>query len=169
MTKCPECNNDVSSFAKACPHCGYPLKEEGEEYYIEKGKPSKYWFAIVLKVLAVITWIGGLIISISGAYVTNILYSGRSTTVFSFATFLTLYLTYIINGVILMGLGTVAEQVGFTFDMIKGFNLKKRSIKSGTANSGGYSNMSFVKYSGWTCPTCMCQNKDSDSFLYKLW
>jgi len=25
LTKCPECNKDVSSQATACPHCGYPL------------------------------------------------------------------------------------------------------------------------------------------------
>ena len=25
MIKCPECNNDVSSFAESCPRCGFPL------------------------------------------------------------------------------------------------------------------------------------------------
>ncbi|MGN1066885.1 MAG: zinc ribbon domain-containing protein [Candidatus Fimimonas sp.] len=29
LTTCPECNNSVSTEAKTCPHCGYPLKKDG--------------------------------------------------------------------------------------------------------------------------------------------
>lgn len=28
LNQCPECGKEVSSFAAACPHCGYPLLEE---------------------------------------------------------------------------------------------------------------------------------------------
>lgn len=29
LIKCPECNHDVSSAAKACPYCGYPINSVG--------------------------------------------------------------------------------------------------------------------------------------------
>ena len=28
IIKCPECGQEVSSFAETCPHCGYRLKEK---------------------------------------------------------------------------------------------------------------------------------------------
>ena len=28
LIKCPECNKEVSDYAEACPHCGYPLKKK---------------------------------------------------------------------------------------------------------------------------------------------
>jgi len=31
LTNCPECKNEVSSIAEACPKCGYPLKKEREK------------------------------------------------------------------------------------------------------------------------------------------
>src|SRR4051812_37804625 len=30
MIACPECSEEVSEFARSCPHCGYPV--EGSEY-----------------------------------------------------------------------------------------------------------------------------------------
>ena len=30
IIKCPECGQDVSTYATTCPHCGYPLKEKLE-------------------------------------------------------------------------------------------------------------------------------------------
>lgn len=27
LIKCPECNREISSLAKACPHCGCPIEE----------------------------------------------------------------------------------------------------------------------------------------------
>ena len=32
LIKCPECGQDVSTYAEICPHCGYPL---------QKSKPSE--------------------------------------------------------------------------------------------------------------------------------
>jgi hypothetical protein len=29
LIPCPECRDQVSESARACPHCGYPLKEDG--------------------------------------------------------------------------------------------------------------------------------------------
>ena len=28
LIQCPECNKQVSSFAKACPECGYPISND---------------------------------------------------------------------------------------------------------------------------------------------
>jgi len=34
LIKCPQCNNSVSSGAKFCPQCAYPLNDESSEEYI---------------------------------------------------------------------------------------------------------------------------------------
>ena len=31
LIKCPECNNDVSTEAISCPHCGYPIAKKLSE------------------------------------------------------------------------------------------------------------------------------------------
>ena len=71
---------------------------------------SKSSFATFLRILAWIVWIGGLIISITGA---NVVMPGRYSTYteFSFGTFLTLLLSYLIYGIILMGVATVVDKV----------------------------------------------------------
>ena len=77
MTKCPECDGAVSTLAETCPHCGYPLRQKqddsNEEYVLSKGTATASGFATFLRVLAGITWVGGLIISIAGAQVTEVL------------------------------------------------------------------------------------------------
>lgn len=30
ITRCPECNEVISSYAITCPHCGYPVKAQAE-------------------------------------------------------------------------------------------------------------------------------------------
>ena len=37
---CPECGKEISSKAKICIHCGYPLKEMQEE---QQKKEERYW------------------------------------------------------------------------------------------------------------------------------
>lgn len=48
LIKCPECEQDVSSSAKACPHCGYSLSptadDSGQVQIIEHTR--KGWKAI---------------------------------------------------------------------------------------------------------------------------
>ena len=78
-------------------------EEETEE---EKGSA----FATFLKVLAWITWIGGLIIASMGANVTELGYYSTYSK-FSFGAFLTLFIPYLIYGVLLMGLGTVVDKI----------------------------------------------------------
>lgn len=31
LIKCPECGKDVSTYADACPHCGFPIKKEAQK------------------------------------------------------------------------------------------------------------------------------------------
>lgn len=42
LTKCPECGKEVSTLASTCPHCGYPLKGNGQTE-----KPVSYETKIV--------------------------------------------------------------------------------------------------------------------------
>lgn len=67
-------------------------------------------FATFLKVLAWIVWIGGLIIASIGSNITKMGYYS-SYTEFSFGTFLTLLIPYLIYGVMLMGLATVVDKI----------------------------------------------------------
>ena len=82
-------------------------------------QPSKSSFSGFLRILAWIVWISGLIVSIIGANVPRISsYSYTAYTEFSFSTFLTLFISYFINGVILMGLATVVDKISETRTMM---------------------------------------------------
>ena len=37
LLKCPECNNNVSDKAEACPHCGYPIQQICKKYTVING------------------------------------------------------------------------------------------------------------------------------------
>ena len=36
LIKCPECGKEISDKAKVCIHCGYPLNEQKEDFYIKR-------------------------------------------------------------------------------------------------------------------------------------
>lgn len=44
LIKCPDCKKEISSFAEACPHCGYPLAKikKQEEMRIRKEEHLKH-------------------------------------------------------------------------------------------------------------------------------
>ena len=165
MIKCPECDGNVSNLAEVCPHCGYPLKQKeanDEEYILRKGSVSGSGFASFLRVIAWLTWIGGLIISIAGAQVTEISsYSYRTSTHFSFMTFLTLFLSYFIYGILTMCMATVVDQVSETHSIVSGISLEKRKQSS----SGSNSKPSYLSKTGsgsWKCPVCSHSNNSWD-------
>ena len=131
LMKCPECKESISDKASFCPHCGFPITENTTEttYEIEKGKPLGSGLATFLMVLAWITWIGGLIISIAGANITVQGYYSNHTE-FSFTTFLALIIPYIIYGSLLMGMSTLVHQISDTYDMVQGLKLTKISAQN---------------------------------------
>ncbi len=57
LIKCPECKNEVSDSAKACPKCGYPIKQETiydrDEQSVRDGKnyaKGQYLFELPYKI-----------------------------------------------------------------------------------------------------------------------
>ena len=166
--KCPECDGNVSSLAETCPHCGYPLKnkEPATEYVLSKGHTAGSGFASFLQVLAWLVWIGGLIISIAGAQVTEV---GRysSSTHFSFSAFITLFLAYLIYGILLMGMASIVETIANTYSIVSGLELDKQKPgfsgntgknisqkPSGNTEENSSIKLSVPRASEWKCSAC---------------
>ena len=75
LIKCPECQKEVSSNAKTCPHCGYPIERECEQidatheseeevdenYYNEKESASSIQNRFNLLKWSVPVWIAALL------------------------------------------------------------------------------------------------------------
>ena len=126
MVQCPECKGEISDKAYSCPHCGYPIRTpetDQYEYVLGTGNGQTSGISGFLRVLAVLTWIGGLIIAISGANVADSLHSSY----FSFVAFLTILIPYAIYGVIMFGMATLADQIANTSNIVSGLELKKRT------------------------------------------
>lgn len=170
MVKCPECDGNVSNLAETCPHCGYPLKQKeqkAEEYILRKGSATGSGYATFIRVLAWICWIGGLIIAIAGAIVT-VEYRYSSSTSFQFGTFLTLFLSYFIYGVILMCMATVVDNVANTYSIVSGLRLEKQDTNS-TAAKSMYQDtkpnyLSKPAGGDWRCPVCKHLNKSWEDY-----
>ncbi len=167
MVKCPECEGNVSDLAEVCPHCGYPLKKKEPdriEYVLSKGTDTDSGFATFLRVLAWIVWIGGLIVSIASATVTVEVGRYGSSTQFSFTTFLTHFLSYIINGVLIMGMASIVETIANTYSIVSGLSLDKRKLDSpGNAKwtvNPNYPPKAVSK--NWICPICKQTNNPWD-------
>ncbi len=169
LIDCPECKGKVSHLAEACPLCGYPLKkkpEQTEEYVLTKGNTYRSSFSTFLRILAFIVWIGGLIVSIMGSQEMEITQYGTKTH-FSFLTFVTLFLTYIINGVILYGLAGVAEHVSAIWDIVSSLGLEKRKKEN---ERTPLDHIAPSKARDWICPKCNHRNNSWDencSFCYE--
>ena len=146
MIKCPECNGDLSEKAITCPHCGYPLKDEQFDYILVKGEKKTSRLASLLRVLAVIIWIIGLIAAIAGAKVSDSLYSG--STHFSLGSFIVLLIPYTLYGVIMFGMATLADQIANTNGIVSGLKLyKKPTDKKDDLPANGRDH-------DWICPVC---------------
>lgn len=55
LIKCPECDNDVSSEATACPKCGHPLAAKPEEKSAKKVSHGAGWIALASIILGTFT------------------------------------------------------------------------------------------------------------------
>jgi len=71
LIKCPECRNDVSNIANACPRCGRPLNPYGTPFVAPSepsGKPAEVTPGRVLGALVVIAISFGYLIPWGIAY-----------------------------------------------------------------------------------------------------
>lgn len=61
LKSCPECRHDVSSFASACPSCGFPLKEDPVLAYTQRridfGKKALVGIIIVAILFALLGFV----------------------------------------------------------------------------------------------------------------
>ena len=164
MVQCPECNGEISSKAYTCPHCGYPIKtpETNQyEYILSTGTGQTSGISGLLRVLAFLTWIGGIIIAISGANVVDSVYSSH----FSFVAFLTILIPYAIYGIIMYGMATLADQIANTSSIVSGLVLTKKTKTNPSTtpvNRSSYKPSSGVVSGDWTCPVCRTVNHSWD-------
>lgn len=165
MTKCTECNQDISDKAKACPHCGYPLVEEKEDvkYSLNLGSCGSCGLAKIFYVTAVLTWIGGLIAAIILSNVPD----GRYSTKWSFWVFLLYCAGFAFAGLMQWLFGRMVEAIHETRDMVAGLKLVEISNKSVAASS--HSSTSYFSklaksnapIGEWTCKNCGTKNRQS--------
>lgn len=52
MMKCPECGKEISDSAKACPNCGYPIKQKKSKLIIV--------FAVIMGIIALVVLASGI-------------------------------------------------------------------------------------------------------------
>ena len=64
LINCPECNKEISSLAKACPHCGCPIYTEPETNLNNTTPPRKKKrgsaLKITLLILAIVLILGSI-------------------------------------------------------------------------------------------------------------
>ncbi len=169
LFNCPECDKEISDKAVSCSHCGCPVvKSSPKVYTIHKGTATASLVANLLKILAYICWGGGLIVSIVGANVVNII---TQKTEFSFSTFITLLIPYAIYGALFFCMSIVTGQVNNIYDMIYGLRLELTDSDKAAAQSGNSRPISqpgasravlFAPVKGasetWVCPACGTRN-----------
>jgi hypothetical protein len=68
MTTCPDCEKDISKFAKSCPHCGRPFEAQAD---------TKPWHKKSLHPLIIIAVLCGVVFILSGFF--RFYYGGNMT------------------------------------------------------------------------------------------
>lgn len=168
MIQCPECNKELSDKARVCPHCGYPIQPDAEAkekkiYKLSLGNVSyTSGFATFLKVMAVILWVGGLILAIVGGKTISIDRWGDIDSKFSFVQFMSIFLTYLINGIVLWCFAQVVDQVKETHEMVSGIKLDRveepKEVRSKMKTNDGRLTLTSGGMTGWRCKKCGTTN-----------
>ena len=167
MTQCPECGEEVSNQAYTCPHCGYPLKpfpvaKDDTVYKLALGSVSgTSGFTTFLIAAALIIWIGGLILAIIGGRTATIDRWGDIEYKFSLLQFLSIYLAFFIDGVVVWCFAKVVDQIKETHEMVYGLKLEKSSEKPKAKTSDGRIRLSSGRPSpgaAWRCKQCGTTN-----------
>ena len=83
LMHCPECEGSISNKAHVCPHCGFPIHGETQsmnyEYRLTKQTQCGSVGGTLLRAIAWILWIGGLILAISSSISSESYYYGYSS------------------------------------------------------------------------------------------
>ena len=164
MIQCPECGKEVSDKAYTCPHCGYPMQpfpepKDKKSYKLTLGNVSySSGFATFLKVMAVILWIGGLVLAIIGGKTLSIDRWVDVESKFSFLQFLSIFLTYLINGIIIWCFAQVVDQIKETHEMVSGLKLEKieepKNERSKAKTNDNRIRLTSSGITGWRCKKC---------------
>lgn len=133
LVNCPECSENVSEKANACPHCGYPMKPEKEPVQYELRKDvnmTNSSGAGFLRFLAWIIWIGGLILAIASGISSEAYGYYSSRTTFNWQNFFTVSGTYGIYGGLAWCVGWLFKDVHGIYNMLFALKLvEKRKTK----------------------------------------
>lgn len=145
---CPECNQSVSEKAKVCVHCGYPLVEEKPAEIPEFGLVSQEepstTLGGVLKILAAVTGVVGLILAIV---------MGSAGKEFAFSIFLIYAISFGIAAFFTYALGNLVNEIHNTYHMVYTLELVKLEKKNVKGSSAGR-----------TCPHCHASNPAGTMF-----
>lgn len=170
IIKCPECNADISSQAKTCPHCGYPVKPE------EKISSYRYFLcftandrtsalSVLLAIVAFLIVICGIIVSYKEAEVVEEVaswYTTRKKTNFSVGVFLSSFLPYFVYFLLLLGVSSAVSNSNRAASMLEGLDLtKEEETAPASRNRGGLS-------TPWRC-SCGQLNEANATFCKKCY
>ncbi len=132
LIKCPECGLSISDKAAACPNCGYPLHPAPEpvEYELQKTSNSDSSAAGFLRFLAVLVWIGGLILAIATGYVektvgTRYTYTEKA---FDWGIFFTALGTYALYGGLIWSVASLFDDVHDIHTSLSSLQLSKKNV-----------------------------------------
>lgn len=132
LIKCPECGLSISDKAAACPNCGYPLHPAPEpvEYELQKTSNSDSSAAGFLRFLAVLVWIGGLVLAIIAGYSEKMVgtYYTYSEKAFGWGVFFTVLLICALCGGLIWSVASLFDDVHNIRTLLSSLQLSKKNV-----------------------------------------
>ncbi|WP_313295197.1 zinc ribbon domain-containing protein [Diaphorobacter sp.] len=80
LMKCPECGQNVSTQARTCPACGYPLKADQRPMHEQPALQSPHVWGRVATALGawlVTPWIAKLIVALAVCVLAYFMFTGK--------------------------------------------------------------------------------------------